>query len=467
MRTLRLRDAEDPEELLMMLSHACWRDVHDARCPEAEVPDQTDLVRLNLADGAITARLYDWSRPNAARNWPQARRDTENVLTCLRCVGELLVERLARRDIRAVDDALRSSLTFLWFSNAVIMGEHERWLDDRQREHPLRRYVMAWLTRPRLVEPETRADHRLLPKVDLSKALPTPMSTAVRGRAEHRSGQWPVADIADRMRHRTPPALPLFADGAAKDRTKKDVPLLSIVDMAGVPVMARGRGVPIPLRLVLKVLLAVQVPDRDYPNVHLRAKLAHVRRWLFPSGWQRYRDWPRLRSALSEAHSYGLRAGNRLWRPVVVREQPCDYDPEGEVLFDVLLPPGSGRGPRIDLPALDALMVNSAPRLRAYIAAHTLAWTPGKTRVPTSKGQWAWSKEVRNYPVLTALDRRELAFGYWDNKNRTRAGVDAPWRDSPGLLVVQTDATDPETGEIGWRVLPRAAAIATGYAKPT
>ena len=42
------------------------------------------------------------------------------------------------------------------------------------------------------------------------------------------------------------------------------------------------------------------------------------------------------------------------------------------VLIDVELPPGSGHGPVIELRELAQLGVVSAPRFRAYIAAHSV-----------------------------------------------------------------------------------------------
>ena len=47
------------------------------------------------------------------------------------------------------------------------------------------------------------------------------------------------------------------------------------------------------------------------------------------------------------------------------------------VLIDVELPPGSAHGPVIDRSELAGLGVDSAPRFRAYIAAHSVAWFPG------------------------------------------------------------------------------------------
>ena len=48
---------------------------------------------------------------------------------------------------------------------------------------------------------------------------------------------------------------------------------------------------------------------------------------------------------------------------------------------------------------------------------------------------------------------RRLAFGEADSKHRTRAEIEAAWRDLPSLVVTERD-TNQRTGELGWRVLP-------------
>ena len=107
------------------------------------------------------------------------------------------------------------------------------------------------------------------------------------------------------------------------------------------------------------------------------------------------------------------------------------------------------------LAALDALSLRSGPSWRASIAAHTLNWIPGRTQrpVPGHPGRWGWSRAPSDYPVFTQPDRRRLAFGANDLKHRTRRQIDDAWRELPGLVVTERQI-DPETGEMGWRMLP-------------
>ena len=88
------------------------------------------------------------------------------------------------------------------------------------------------------------------------------------------------------------------------------------------------------------------------------------------------------------------------------------------VLLDVELPRRIAREPIIDVRELARLGVHSAPRFRAYIAARSVTWRSGKTRVviPRSGGQRTWAADPEAYPVLTAEDRRRLAFGAGDNR---------------------------------------------------
>ena len=83
-----------------------------------------------------------------------------------------------------------------------------------------------------------------------------------------------------------------------------------------------------------------------------------------------------------------------------------------------------------------------------------MAWIPGVTRVKSRQtgGRFVWTKKVDAYPVLTAEDRRRLAFGE-DRRNRGRAEQDEPWEHVAGMRIVR-DAVDPTTDRKGWRLVP-------------
>ena len=265
-------------------------------------------------------------------------------------------------------------------------------------------------------------------------------------------------------RRTTPMALPLFPEVPEE----KVVPLLDLVDAAGVPVMARGPGAALQMRLLVKVVLIVPYNDRPRPCVRVAVSVGELVKGLFPSGWRVKRDWPRLRHALVHASEYAIREGAGLWFPLAVRFIPDRPGLKEHVLIDVALPGSAASGPIVDLPPMESLSVTSSKQWRAYIAAHTLAWVPGRTRVraPKAGGRRVWATNRAAYPVLTRRDRRRLAFGLGDQKHRTRREIDDAFRGLPGLVVLTEQAVDRHTGESGWIVVPLGAAKAIRVVQP-
>ena len=291
---------------------------------------------------------------------------------------------------------------------------------------------------PVAVQPETRRDRRILPvvrPVEREAVLP-----ALAGRYELDPGA---------------PTLPLFPSRPVAHR----VPLLDLVDAASVPIMARGRGAPLPSRLHVGLLLAVRLEDRGRESVRLTMELGDLIAALYPNGW-RSNLWPGLQAAMENAARFGFHDGRGRWRAVALRYAPDHPDLAAHVVFDIAFPPGVKTGPAVDLAALNRLSVESSPRWRAAIAAHSILWRPGVTRLPVPgrrgrpAGRWGWARDPEVYPIVTLEDRRRLAFGARDAKNRTRREVDGAWSDLPGLTVAERSAVDPRTGAVGWRLLP-------------
>lgn len=246
------------------------------------------------------------------------------------------------------------------------------------------------------------------------------------------------------------------------------VPLLELSDYRGVPTMARGRGAPLDLRLAVGVCVLTPHAVREARG-RIAVTVRELRDFLFPNGWERRRDWPRIQTALWKAHNYML-PGRYKWRGrnvhgwVPFRLEGGVGDDAGledVVLIEVKLPPGSSHGPIIDRHDLTQLGVRSAPKFRAYIAAHSVAWRPGVTRRPHPRNPdfHVWSADAANYLALTRADRRRLAFGALDKRNRTRANQDAAWEDLPGIEIVSRKASTPD-GRQGWLVVPSEAAAA-------
>ena len=294
-----------------------------------------------------------------------------------------------------------------------------------------------------------------IPRRSLAAAEPENAGRLVQSRADTQSPSG--AEPRDAQ-------LPLFQDLAPPVR--KSVAILDLADASGVPVMSKGRGAPLPLRLFIRAILSVKPQDRRHSSSRFPVTVEELRDGLFPNGWKAGRDWPRIKQALIEARNYSFNdAGGGYWFMLALRRLPFDENAHGmpdlkdHVVLDIAFPQGMSSGPEVDLPAMGKLSVESGARFRAYIASKSLAWKPGVTRrlVPGSKGRFGWSRNPADYPVLTRADRRRLAFGEKDQKNRTHTQVDSAWRDLPGMVVISEDALDLKTGERGWRIVPAEA----------
>jgi len=302
------------------------------------------------------------------------------------------------------------------------------------------------------VRPERRTD----------PLLPVVVET-VRETPEREAGRLAFGGVFEE-RKSLPAQLPLLP---RPEGTR--VPILELSDWRGVPTMARGRGAPLDLRLAVGACVLTPHAARAARG-RLAVTVRELRDFLFPHGWKRWRDWPRIRDALFRARDYvipgpflleGRRVGN--WLPFALRGEPGeDAALDDLVLIDVELPPGSGHGPVIDRRELARLGVVSAPRFRAYIAAHSVAWRPGVTRRrhPRNRGVHLWSSDPANYPVLTAKDRNRLAFGNVDRgRKEGRSKADSYWEDLPGVEILTRKASTPDGGR-GWLVVPEEAAAA-------
>ena len=157
------------------------------------------------------------------------------------------------------------------------------------------------------------------------------------------------------------------------------LPFVAMFDRAGGTSMTRGRGAALGMRLYVETLLALP-PELRRTTGHpviLTCTLRQLVGALWPRGWQRGRDWPRLMAGLDAMHNLGVEweapdgtGGVRL--VVAVRDRPRDQALLDDVCrFEVLLPPGSGSGPLVDRQHLRLLGLDSAPAFRLYLA---LCW---------------------------------------------------------------------------------------------
>ena len=250
--------------------------------------------------------------------------------------------------------------------------------------------------------------HPFAPLVDAWQRQPPP--------AEWDSCEYPVLDRTLAARAgglrplvvaNDPRQLPLSMTGGSESRQlclgfeqpEPDVPVLPLVafDRHGGVSMTSGSGAAHAIRLYVEALLAVP-PDRrneEYP-IPLRAKLRDVVAGLWPRGWQRGRDWPRLLAGLDELRRLGFEwehgGTGGVWFAVTVRSVPREDAALDDLMqFDVQLPPGSGPGPLVAREHLRLLGLDSAPAYRLYLS---LCWL------------WDRSGTVRGRLIATALPKR-------------------------------------------------------------
>ena len=478
-------DAEEPArtiermagaECLAALARATWAAAHDgAECPPDHIPTPHDLAAWWPWPEDLIEDLSAWLTGRAGPDpltfeavAPDLKTGSDEPLTHVDAAA--LRKRLADADLdrlhlathygplplrAAMEAAERIGMTRLSVTNqALLIGVLDRLADSSSILHPLAPLIHAWQRGPRKVGHETRVDRRIMPVLQV--VGPTP---------ERERGILFGGLIDDRPRSAE---LSLFPD---LEPTRHRVPLLEIVDRAGVPIRSQGRGAPLEARLLVRGgLLMIRPEDRHLETVRIAVTVGELLDGLWPPRRDKRgmldrhtrRNWPKLLDALYRARDWTVPDGRGgRWFPMALRRLPpsaTDSDTptlDELVVIDLAPVPGAVSGASVDLPSLDRMGVTSGPRWRAYIAGRSLIWVPGTTRrpVPETEGKrFGWSRNPKDYAVLAFNDLRRLAFGDQDAKNRTRAAILAPWQDLPDLTM--EEATDERTGVSGWRLLP-------------
>lgn len=330
-----------------------------------------------------------------------------------------------------------SDVQAVWEADAATDGE---------LKNPLNPLIRAYLDRSREVEP-SRHPRPLLPDIRVIG------ETAERGRGR-------LYGIMTEERANA--QVPLFGDTGPAGIIGR-VPLLGITDATtGGVVTAQGRGAPLGTALPIHSMFFVAHKDRRSPyGVTIVVSVGELRNEFFPRGWERRRDWSRLRRELEALRNRFVPLANGVkWWPVMPGIVPGDDAGDDDlVVLHVTFPPGADKGTEINRRRLSELRVESGGAYRAMIAAAALAWQPGITRVKI-KDRFGWTTDPGRYPILTRQDRRDVVFGAGDRSNRTRAAVDRPFlalEQAGDILIPDREAYDPERHTKGWRIIPKAA----------
>ena len=469
-----LSTARSGTEMCEAVARWCWWETHRSECPPTLIPTlpaiNNWLASRDRKVSFITMEQSDLLRACLCERYPQMRAawwmflglpTDDDLVAC--CVvpqdgltsdeaDALEVSRCSVPDdtsfgVQAMDNASSDAWRLHHVSLACV---HAIWcaLPPPRPHHPLVPLIGAWQTRAVERPHDQRADRRIMPT--LKVVGPSP---------ERERGMLFGGLVEDRPRTAE---LSLFPE---IEPERHRVPLLEIVDAAGIPLRSRGRGAPLVARLIVRGgLLMIRPADRHLEIVRVAIEVQELLRALRPGRLRLAQDWSPTETALRTARDYTVpdATGGR-WFPMVLRRLPALGTTGLPALNDLILldlapPPGAIDGPSMNLPELDLMGVTSGPRWRAYIAARSLIWVPGKTRrpVPRTRGRWGWSASPNDYPVLTIDDKRRLAFGDQDASNRrTRAAILSPWQKLPDVVVLP--ATDQRTGIRGWRLLPKEA----------
>ena len=231
----------------------------------------------------------------------------------------------------------------------VALAQHWTHLDQDERPpFPVSTILRAWKDRPTPVDPERRPTKILAEP--LRYARPTQGILPIKGLDVPVLGQQPGRQAALPGLEQTPgavvPVLPLQIAEFSK----------------------AGRGAPITPRLWFGFQMALPREIRDGREARLNFTLRELVSWLWPDGWHRNRDLPKLAQGLHDLNQLGIVYDRVKWllvRPVKTPTWETRLDDSLRV--DVTSLPGSDRGPMIDTVRLWRLGAMAGAPWRAWI----------------------------------------------------------------------------------------------------
>ena len=290
-------------------------------------------------------------------------------------------------------------------------------LPSESRPHSLLVPLMeVWVTRPDLrpVELERRRT-RIMPEA-IRRAMPTraalPMPT---GNNPPELGQQPT---------RTSYLPGLEAPPGV---------VVPVLPLQVAKVSTAGAGAPITPRLWFGCQMTLPLDRRTGEEVRLPFTLRDACNWLWPNGWNRGRDLPRLREGMRGLYQLGVIWDQAEWllvRPVKLPTMETPLD--DYLLVDVTALPGSDRGPMIDTQILWKLGAMAGAPWRMWIRLAYI-WDTVKaknggiriyaTRPKVKRGEGGVILDRQGRPVL---DRHNRPILNWSDKRAVRTGEQEP-----------------------------------------
>ena len=233
--------------------------------------------------------------------------------------------------------------------NIAELAYEWRLLDEGKRPpFPVSTILRAWKDRPTPVDPERRPTKILAEP--LRYARPTQGILPIKGLDVPVLGQQPGRQAALPGLEQTPgavvPVLPLHIAEYSK----------------------AGSGAAITPRLWFGFQMALPREIRDGREARLNFTLRELVSWLWPNGWERRHDLPRLAQGLHDLNQLGIVYERVKWllvRPVKTPTWETRLDDSLRV--DVTSLPGSDRGPMIDTVRLWQLGTRAGVPWRAWI----------------------------------------------------------------------------------------------------
>ncbi len=144
-------------------------------------------------------------------------------------------------------------------------------------------------------------------------------------------------------------------------------PLLLLYDHTNLPAKSGGHGAPLSMRVWIESIMSISLSQRDYAG-RMVINTREIIDWLWPNGTFRpVRHMEHLNRALTAVNNSLIPWRGGYWAAVLVRNYPGT--PDDEIVMEIELPPGSGRGPLVHRVVLRRYGVQSAALYRAYLAA--------------------------------------------------------------------------------------------------
>ena len=223
-----------------------------------------------------------------------------------------------------------------------------------QPRFPLTPVIQAWLKHPRRLEPDRR----------LTAIIP--MTTRIQGVGQLSFDMSSMLEIPSLGEIR-PETITTYLPGLDPvDDAMVVPPLLLLYDHTNMPAKSGGHGAPHSMRVWMESTLSISLSQRDYAG-RMILNTREIISWLWPNGTFRpVRHMEHLNRALTAVNNSLIPWRGGYWAAVLVRNYP--KTPDDEILMEIELPPGSGRGPLIHRVVLRGYGVQSAALYRAYLS---------------------------------------------------------------------------------------------------